>query len=1366
MSKNSSNSHSEISPERIRLIREKLQLSQEDAGELIGGGPRAFTKYESGTIKPSAAIINLLQVLDENPKALKIITGKDFTPTKGSGRSPFEVTGKHIESLGKEHLVYLVRRLLAAEAFSNSISSDGIHVAEIITAPDGGEDARICWKDGAERTRYLKCRLNQFQIKSGAMETAKAGNEVLDKRKQSIKPMILSALEEGGTYTLLCAHSYVQKEIKKKEDVIRKTLRGVGLNIKDHQVAFFDSGMIAEWVNTHPSVVMWVLEETKSAIGNFRSWSYWQSSPEHKRIELVDDPRVVKIREKLFPHIFSPDPSKIITPISSIHGVRRIVGSSWIGKSRLVLEALNIKENQYDKAASITDLVLYFDNKGDDSNSVRLAVQNLAESSTRAIIVVDQCSFQMHEQLVNLVRRPESKLSLITIDDDLTKEDAETIVLPVAEKAVIEGMLTKLIPNLPSEDCRRLVKFSQGFSKIAIILGNAWMKGDGIVDTFEKFVEIMLIGQNQVDPNLILRGAQILSVFGVVYDSELQEVSELGLRVSKEDLRLVINELEKRGIVQRRGKAFVVQPRPIALCLAKNRWLEWGEEKWDDIIVGNFSDDLKERAIEQLALLNEEEISIKIAKHLLRRRGPLDSVEKISQSCRAKIFSKLSEIDALEAAIFLERLFKNCSNDDLKKITGDTRHNLVRALDKICFCPNAFERGAEIMLDFAVAENESWANNATGEFKSLFPVRLGSTAADSVTRLAFIKNAIDKAVKINDEPRLLIIIEALNSGAEMNHFSRSVGSEMHGSRPALEPWQPKTWKEWFDYIESFCDHLIDLAKRTDRVGAKAKKILGGKFRSLATRGNLLHVVEKAIHEVTVVHGNYWPEAYERLGDVFEFDRDRLSKEDDEKIQKLITVLQPKTLEDRIRLLITQMPCDYPCEQKMTFDEKAKQQQKDIEDFAKELIESPNDLKKAIKAASVYEEGENSRNRRNTALFAISIANQLKNPIEWLDAIMSGMNKIEPNKRDLNFLSGFLFGVNNKHPDVVENFKNEISKNDFAPALITISALIGIKSTDISRVIDCAKKGSIKPSDIWQWSGGAILRKSLTPNEISPLFDFLFEHDDESFRVGSDLIGMYTHGQREILSKFMPQIKTMIKRAGTTKRNGSNGMSEYCFQGIMEHFLNKGSNDPNAKTVALLLTNQISSLVEVSNEYLIRPLIPKLLSDFYEISWPLIAKTIVSDESTWKFENLLGDKYSFGESQNPAILNLPVDVIFEWCHENSEVAPAFIAAIVPVLTSQNPLNKDITLHPVMKQLLDEFGEREDVLSAIAGNIGTYGWSGSRTTYYKLYEKPFKELEKHPIKQVRFWAQEMIQDLGLQKGAARDHDEEQEARWSVS
>src|SRR5579859_7671508 len=62
-----------LEPEEIRRIRKKLGLSQTAAGEIIGGGPRAFQKYEAGDLLPSRAISSALTLLDHNPEGLMIL---------------------------------------------------------------------------------------------------------------------------------------------------------------------------------------------------------------------------------------------------------------------------------------------------------------------------------------------------------------------------------------------------------------------------------------------------------------------------------------------------------------------------------------------------------------------------------------------------------------------------------------------------------------------------------------------------------------------------------------------------------------------------------------------------------------------------------------------------------------------------------------------------------------------------------------------------------------------------------------------------------------------------------------------------------------------------------------------------------------------------------------------------------------------------------------------------------------------------------------------------------------------------------------------------------------------------------------------
>lgn len=63
-------------PSEIRAIRKKLKLTQVQAGTLLGGGKKAFQKYESGEILPSRAISNLLRVLAAQPSLLMTIPHK------------------------------------------------------------------------------------------------------------------------------------------------------------------------------------------------------------------------------------------------------------------------------------------------------------------------------------------------------------------------------------------------------------------------------------------------------------------------------------------------------------------------------------------------------------------------------------------------------------------------------------------------------------------------------------------------------------------------------------------------------------------------------------------------------------------------------------------------------------------------------------------------------------------------------------------------------------------------------------------------------------------------------------------------------------------------------------------------------------------------------------------------------------------------------------------------------------------------------------------------------------------------------------------------------------------------------------------
>jgi HTH-type transcriptional regulator/antitoxin MqsA len=64
-----------LSPSQVAAVRTKLGLSQRKAGELLGGGPRSFYKYESGKQAVSVPMSHLLTLLDHDVSRLQELRG-------------------------------------------------------------------------------------------------------------------------------------------------------------------------------------------------------------------------------------------------------------------------------------------------------------------------------------------------------------------------------------------------------------------------------------------------------------------------------------------------------------------------------------------------------------------------------------------------------------------------------------------------------------------------------------------------------------------------------------------------------------------------------------------------------------------------------------------------------------------------------------------------------------------------------------------------------------------------------------------------------------------------------------------------------------------------------------------------------------------------------------------------------------------------------------------------------------------------------------------------------------------------------------------------------------------------------------------
>ena len=1354
-----------MTPEKIRDIRLSLGLTQVRAGELLGGGPRAFSKYEAGSVKPAASVVRLLTLLENDPGKVTYLGGGNPQPINAHGIGPFEVSGQHISVLAERDLAALLRMLLIAEAQTHGLPLDGIHVASNIFMRDGGEDGRIEWAGGPDRTTFLPSRFCQFQLKSGPMSNSDAGKDVLT-RGGDVKAMVLGALSSAGNYIQFCTQSYTKQEVQSRKSSILCALRQAGLPVNDKQVDFWDADQAAMWVNQHPSVVAWVREQTQSAgMEPFRSWDHWSGRSEHDLHGWVDDDRLSGLRAWLLEKLSIP------------RGSCRIVGLSGIGKSRLTLEALCPPEESNRGAAGWREVVLYAVESEAPSDGIIEAVQKFADTGARLVIVVDDCSLDTHRKLAGIVARANSRVSLLTIDHEIASAQNDEMTLRVEEAppTTIQGIIDQL-RGLDPDDRRRLEHFSKGFPGVALRIVRAWRNQIPVAHaTEDDLVEAFVLGRNPRNPESLLKTATLVATLGLVQVEpspyqvvgddygqavQLHELLEISDGMTADQLHSDIQELLGRGVLQRRGNVAMLQPRPIALNLAGRQWRRWAFDKWEQVLGGSSSTSLKVSASEQLAMLNTTEIARKVVGYVCRLNGPFRGKDGVEQSGHARVLSKLAEIEAADVARVIESYLADL--DDLYEVRDGQRRDFVHALEKIAFREDTFEEGAALLLLLASAENEEWANNATEQFQALFPMFLGGTAAGAESRF----RVLDDALTSKDVAQLKVVAGALFRGCATRHFARLGNAGSHGSRPNLVSWHPATDGKAHSYVEGCVLRLVQLAHRKDELGSETLSNLGNLTTSLISDG-FTDVVEGIVDSVNA-EVSYWPEALEGLGWVLRHDSIGIYPEEADRVREMIRRLQPEDVESRLRLVVTEMSWDYPDDENLEVDAQRERQSEAVRQLAEELVQKPEMLSTHLEElCRVRPRGSSGRvPQRRTFEFGSAIAEFSSSPEDWLKPIVESVLAVPDQERDLGLLSGLVSRLAVGSQETELQLKQLISgSSDLAPCFPSLCLRMGLKAPDIGLVIEAIEAGRLPAAYLRCWALGGQLSK-LPSESVAPLFDAMLVHSDEAYRVGLDLMFMYVRRDMERLEELRPQIILAVKNVAERGLGIGRADVGHDFSEIVAWMLGKGREDDDALAVALELAKILAKARHYDEHRLFAPLVPALLSGFPEIVWQVIGPAILTGPGkALVLRTLLRRTGSIGRMPNAPILSLPEKVLFDWCHAYPDGAPAFAAEAIPMLSSYKLEDPKRTLHPLMSRLIDEFGDRDDVWSAMWRNLHSFGWSGSAAPYFDLFTEPLSSLGNHPKRQVRIESKRMLRGLDFSASSARDHDNEWTARGEL-
>ena len=219
----------------------------------------------------------------------------------------FEVDPEQISRLDSVALVQLMKRLLLTECQLVDIPLRAAVVPLQITVPDGGEDGRVDWTGGTDSTNYLPSRFSVFQSKAQNLTEGTVKAEILakaqkprskgGKTKPKLNDAVSEALSRRGSYVMFCSQPFTGQKIEKLRKAIGGAIRQSGGTPSQlAKIDVYDANRIADWVNTHPAIALWLnSRDRRRSVSGFQPHGGWGRSDEITGVPWFDNdtPRFV-----------------------------------------------------------------------------------------------------------------------------------------------------------------------------------------------------------------------------------------------------------------------------------------------------------------------------------------------------------------------------------------------------------------------------------------------------------------------------------------------------------------------------------------------------------------------------------------------------------------------------------------------------------------------------------------------------------------------------------------------------------------------------------------------------------------------------------------------------------------------------------------------------------------------------------------------------------------------------------------------------------------------------------------------------------------------------------------------------------------
>jgi hypothetical protein len=1203
----------------------------------------------------------------------------------------YEIGPDEVSRLDQLAFVDAVNHLVRAEASRSGIPTSGIHTNLRVNESDAGIDARVL-APSSHRSQWIPLGTSAWQMKSGNVYPGEL-------RKEFNKPGVQKVVKHGGTYCVAIGVDYGDKLLQRREEVLQQCFHKLGL---DPRYRLYTASDLAAWGSEMLGIVL--LPHFNHPVGELTRWEKWSQDPkhalsfeaDHQREQIVQEIRRVEAGGTDLIHI-------------------RLEGQSGVGKTRLALEAF--------RGTDISERVSYASSPDD----VYLPLFSWLEANPThdLILVVDECDKGTADRLHGKALRCRGRILLVTIGPGRPPEYTRSLpegvfVLEKMGEAQIKSIVTDISSALHPQAIDFIARASSGFVKLATALARAILKDPSLVSAADlaRAYDVDYLLNTLIPGNVsrkVMKALALLSHVGWEREVALegQVVTEF-IGVPWSEAQDVASDMMRQGYIAKQGRYRYVTPHLLAVWLALEVWEARGEEVLG--VAPKLPTPASRRALlERLADLGEAEVAYRVVEALLSEDGLFPDVNALDDEARADVFGTLCESAPQVGLRALERLLSHLPRDRLLTFQRG-RRSTVWALERLAWHPETFFGAARVLLKLAEAENEPYANNATGIWASLFQTHLGGTAVSALERHQLLREALESD---SSELRMLGLL-GIQSALSTREIRDGEGEHQRG-RIVPSEWRPRTLEEEYKVRRSALDLLdTSLADADSEVVAKAREILIQSSRGLILRG-LADDVLARLKALPLRDEAEQHQMWELLQQILTWEGNALSVEQRKQIEQWAGTLMGESFHDRLRRWAGQVSTlDY----KKLMDHGRRPEDIAVE-LAEEGFRQPDLLHQEL-------DWLNSSDAKYFHVFGRQLG-ELDSEHTWLPELAA-----RARTGNAGLLSAYLRGrADAGDKEWVQRLLDEWAESNQDMAFATFDATWRNEPGEHAalRLVHLVDKGWISPVQLGQLPLGG-WPKALPPDIFRQLLGRLVQDDSPAATEGGlTMLLQWLDGHPGQHAQVSQQAWALLERSFALSEQG---MVSFCWENVAERYV---SEAPRRIARAVLRIYEETDTVRLASDARLKVLRKALFADPKAV-WPEIGEFLLrGDEPALRLRLSLED-WGIEAAGSTNLL--------EWAAHHKPRGPRILARLATPMLA------------LARGLLIHFGDDEVVGSSLAAKFLSGFWQGSQSAWLegKLARAQGWVEDDHSA--VRKWAGELVADLEQDIKRARQTEEEEYLR----